>query len=55
MSSFEMVAALSKHGPAMADRMRLKKISWPRFSGDEMANLAAYLGGMELRRRPPAN
>jgi cytochrome c2 len=55
MTSFGMVAALWKHGPAMADRMRLKKISWPRFSGAEMADLAAYLGGMELRRRPPAN
>jgi len=56
MTSFEMVAALSKHGPVMAERMRLKKIPWPRFSGSEMADLAAYLGGMELRRRrPPSN
>ena len=55
MSSFEMVAALSKHGPVMAGRMRQKKIPWPRFSGSEMADLAAYLGGMELRRRRPAN
>jgi mono/diheme cytochrome c family protein len=54
MTSFEMVAALWKHGPAMADRMRLKKIPWPRFSGEEMADLAAYLDGMELKRRRPA-
>ena len=51
MTSFDMVAALWKHGPAMLDRMRLKKISWPRFSGSEMADLAAYLHGSSLRQR----
>jgi mono/diheme cytochrome c family protein len=56
MTSFDMVAALWKHGPTMLDRMRLKKISWPRFSGPEMADLAAYLHGSSLKqRRLPAD
>ena len=54
MTSFEMVAALWKHGPEMLNRMRLKKISWPQFSGSEMADLGAYLHGLRLKqRRPP--
>jgi mono/diheme cytochrome c family protein len=53
MTSFEMVAALWKHGPAMLNRMRLKEISWPRFSGSEMADLTAYLHGFKLKQRRP--
>jgi hypothetical protein len=54
MTSFDMVAALWKHGPVMLNRMRLKRISWPRFSGSEMADLTAYLHGLQLKqRRPP--
>lgn len=56
MTSFEMAAALWKHGPAMLGRMRLKGISWPRFSGSEMADLTAYLHGFQLKqRRPPTD
>ncbi len=51
ITSFGIVAALWKHGPAMLSRMRSKKISWPRFSGSEMADLAAYLYGSNLKRR----
>ena len=53
MTSFEMVAALWKHGPEMLNRMRLKKISWPRFNGTEMADLGAYLHGFTLKHRRP--
>jgi mono/diheme cytochrome c family protein len=53
ITSFGMVAALWKHGPVMLSRMRLKKISWPRFSGSEMADLAAYLHGVGLKQRGP--
>jgi hypothetical protein len=53
MTSFDMVAALWKHGPAMLERMRRRKIGWPRFGGSEMADLAAYLHGTELKRRNP--
>jgi mono/diheme cytochrome c family protein len=38
-----MVSALWRHGPRMLDLMKSKRISWPRFSGIEMANLIAYL------------
>jgi len=51
ITSFGMVAALWKHGPAMLSGMRLKKISWPRFGGSEMADLAAYLYGYRLKQR----
>jgi mono/diheme cytochrome c family protein len=51
VTSFGMVAALWKHGPVMLNRMRLKGISWPRFSGSEMADLTTYLHGFQLRRR----
>ncbi len=51
MTSFEMVAALWKHGPAMRDRMRRAGIAWPNFKGAEMADLAAYLHGPEFKRR----
>lgn len=55
MTSFGMVAALWKHGPTMLKTMRSKNISWPRFSGSEMADLTTYLRGTQLRRRPPAD
>ncbi len=53
MTSFGMVAALWKHGPVMLSNMRLMRISWPRFSGSEMADLAAYLYGSRLKQRQP--
>jgi mono/diheme cytochrome c family protein len=53
ITSFGLVAALWKHGPAMQSRMRQKKISWPRFSGSEMSDLAAYLYGYRLKHRQP--
>lgn len=53
MTSFDVVAALWKHGPAILDRMRRSKIGWPRFKGSEMADLAAYLHGTALKRRNP--
>ncbi len=46
-----MVRALWEHGPEMYGRMRRKGISWPRFSGAEMADLTAYLRGPEFKRR----
>jgi len=55
MTSFDMMAALWKHSPAMGQAMRRKKIRWPRFDGDEMADLTAYLHGYELKRRQPLN
>jgi mono/diheme cytochrome c family protein len=51
MTSFDMVAALWKHGPAMLDRMRQRGLPWPHFTGTEMADLTAYLHGAELKHR----
>ncbi len=42
-SGIAMVAALWHHGPAMLDKMREKNLRWPRFDGDDMADLIAYL------------
>ncbi len=52
MTSFGMVAALWKHGPAMLASMQRSQIPWPKFRGEEMADISAYLYGRQLRRRP---
>jgi hypothetical protein len=31
------------HAPAMYDRAQLQQLDWPRFEGDEMRDLSAYL------------
>jgi cytochrome c551/c552 len=54
MTSFDMLAALWKHGPAMLDRMRQEGLPWPHFAGAEMADLTAYLHGLEFKQRPGA-
>ena len=51
MTSFGLVAALWKHGPEMMKRMQRQKIAWPHFAGSEMADLTAYLHGLEFKRR----
>jgi cytochrome c551/c552 len=51
MTSFQIAAALWKHGPAMRLRMRQRGISWPRFNGSEMADLSAFLHGLEFKKR----
>ena len=51
MTSYDLMAAIWKHGPAMNAAMRQKNISWPRLSGPEMADLGAYLHGYEFKRR----
>jgi mono/diheme cytochrome c family protein len=44
-SGASMVSALWRHGPRMLDRMKTQAIPWPRFEGQDMANLIAYLNG----------
>lgn len=51
MNSFGIMAALFKHGPSMLEKMRQDKVSWPRFDSLEMADLSAYLYGLEFKRR----
>jgi len=53
MTSYGMVAALWKHGPAMRNAMRQRGIPWPRFEGSEMADVSAYLHGLQFKRRTP--
>lgn len=38
-----MISALWRHGPQMLDQMKAKGVAWPRFEGQDMANLIAYL------------
>ncbi len=52
MTSFGLIAAVSRHGPAMIERMQSKGLSWPRFTGLEMADLTTYLHGLEFKQRP---
>ncbi len=40
-----MVSALWHHGPSMQEQMKSRHLPWPRFDGQDMANLIAYLNG----------
>jgi cytochrome c2 len=51
MNSLAMMEAVWKHGPGMLDRMRARKVNWPRIDSLEMVDLIAYLHGNQLRRR----
>jgi len=51
MTSQGLVAALWKHGPQMMETMRNRKVAWPHFSGSEMADLSAYLNGLQFKWR----
>jgi len=42
-SGTTLVSALWHHGPRMLDQMQSKKLPWPRFEGQDMSNLIAYL------------
>jgi cytochrome c551/c552 len=54
MTSFDMLAALWEHGPAMLEQMRREGLAWPHFANGEMADLTAYLNGPEFKQRPGA-
>ncbi|HWO89445.1 MAG TPA: c-type cytochrome, partial [Gemmatimonadales bacterium] len=43
MAPMRLAAAMWNHAPAMYDEMRARVVEWPRFEGDEMRDLAAYL------------
>jgi len=40
-----------KHGPAMLLSMRQRNVPWPPIHGRGLADISAYLYGLELRRR----
>ncbi len=45
-----MVSVLWRHGPEMLDRMKGKNISWPRFEGEQMQDVIAYLSAAKEKR-----
>jgi mono/diheme cytochrome c family protein len=45
-SAITMVAALWDHGPRMLEEMNRRKLSWPRFTGQQMSDLIAYLNNL---------
>ncbi len=46
-SAAGMVSALFHHGPIMLEKMRGRKLGWPRIESLEMADLIAYLNSQE--------
>jgi cytochrome c2 len=51
-TSYDMAAAAWKHLPARLEPKPLQRSAWPHFAGTEMADLCAYLHGLEFKRRP---
>jgi cytochrome c2 len=51
MNSFGLATALWKHGPVMLVRMKRTNTPWPQFSGNDVADLTAYLHGAQLKKR----
>jgi mono/diheme cytochrome c family protein len=45
-SDITMVSALWEHGPQMLDSMNQRKIAWPRFTAQQMADLISYLNSL---------
>lgn len=43
LSATEVVAAMWNHAPAMWQRMELERLATPKFAGEEMTNLFAFL------------
>jgi mono/diheme cytochrome c family protein len=48
-SGATMVSVLTRHGPAMLERMRERHLPWPRFTTEEMSGLIAYLNTRSAR------
>jgi mono/diheme cytochrome c family protein len=45
-SDVSMVSALWQHGPRMLESMKQRKIAWPHFETQQMADLIAYLNSL---------
>lgn len=52
LSPLALATAMWNHAPAMYDRVRLEQGEWPRFEGDEMRDLSAYLRTRAATRSP---
>lgn len=49
----DLATAMWNHAPAMYDLIRPEKVEWPRFEGDEMSDLSAYLRSLAVPSGPP--
>jgi cytochrome c2 len=49
-SPVTLTAAVWRHGPAMMESMRQRRMEWPEFDGSEMADLIAYLNSRVVPR-----
>ena len=47
LSSSWMISALCRRGPVMVERVKNSGIGWPRFQGEQMADLLAYLNSLK--------
>jgi len=45
-SDVTIVSALWDHGPRMLEEMNRRKMAWPRFTGQQMSDLIAYLNSL---------
>lgn len=43
LTALALATAMWNHAPAMYDRVQLQQVDWPRFEGEEMRHLSAYL------------
>jgi len=48
----EAASLMWNHGPVMMERMKKESIDWPRFEGNEMADLIAYLYFLGFEDKP---
>jgi mono/diheme cytochrome c family protein len=46
-----LATAMWNHAPAMYDQTRVERVEWPRFEGEEMRDLSAYLQQARGRAR----
>jgi len=48
-SPIELVTAIWNHAPKMEQTFKKQGIPWPHFAGTEMADLVAYLQGVQQK------
>jgi len=49
-SPITLTSAVWRHGPSMMEKMKQESISWPEFTGSEMADLITYLNSKLVLR-----
>jgi len=46
LDAIAFVSAVWRHGPEMLEQMKKQNVAWPRFSGDELSHLLAYVNSL---------